>query len=101
MSEAYTHDGQQRVLRVLLELAGHEITGVAPSQLSADLKILPSTMTRDLHNLKVAGLAEAVPETGRWRLAPQIVQIALRHMQALDRAQQRLDEVRSRFSRGT
>jgi len=95
----YTHEGQQRVLRLLLLLAGHEITGLAPADIAKQQGCNASAVTRDLANLAEAGLAEQVPETGRWRLAPQIVQIALRHMAALDRAEQRLAETRNRFSR--
>lgn len=95
----YTNEGQQRVLRLINTLAGHEITGRAPSDLARETNCTASTITRDLANLKEAGFAEVVPETGCWRLSPQIVQIAIRHMGALDRATQRLEEVRSRFSR--
>lgn len=96
---SYTNEGQQRVLRLINALSGHEITGRAPSDLARETECTASTITRDLANLKEAGFAEVVPETGLWRLAPQIVQIAIRHMTALDRAQSRLEEVRGRFSR--
>ncbi len=97
---SYTHDGQQRALSLVLLLAGHEITGLAPAEIAKSQGCTASTVTRDLANLQQAGFAEHVPETGRWRLAPQVVQIALRHMAALDRAQSRLEETRNRFSRG-
>lgn len=96
---SYTHEGQQRVLRLVLLLAGHEITGLAPAEIAKQQDCNASAVTRDLANLAEAGFAEQVPETGRWRLAPQVVQIALRHMAALDRADQRLAETRNRFSR--
>lgn len=100
-SSPYTHDGQQRILRLINVLAGHEVTGITPTEIARQTQTTPSTVTRDLANLQEAGFAEPVPETGRWRLSPQIVQIAIRHMTALDRAQSRLDEVRNRFSRNT
>lgn len=96
---AYTHEGQQRILSLVMLLAGHEITGLAPAEIAKQQSCLPSVVTRDLANLAEAGWAEKVPETGRWRLAPQVVQIAIRHAAALDRAQGRLDEIRNRFSR--
>jgi DNA-binding IclR family transcriptional regulator len=99
MAGSYTHEGQQRVLRLVMLLAGHEITGVAPADIAKQQGCNASAVTRDLDNLREAGFAEQVPETGRWRLAPQVVQIAIRHMAALDRAQARLDETRNRFSR--
>lgn len=99
MSTPYTHEGQQRVLRLVLLLAGHEITGLAPADIAKQQGCNASAVTRDLANLAEAGFAELVPETGRWRLAPQVVQIAVRHAAALERAQGRLDEIRNRYSR--
>ena len=96
----YAHEGQQRLLKLITLLAGHEITGLAPAEIARQQACSPSVVTRDIANLQLGGFAEAVPETGRWRLSPQLVQIAVRHMQALDRAEKRLDEVRNRFSRG-
>lgn len=99
MATTYTHEGQQRLLRLVMLLAGHEITGLAPADIAKQQDCNASAVTRDLNNLLEAGWAEQVPETGRWRLAPLVVQIAIRHMAALDRAQTRLDETRNRFSR--
>ncbi len=95
----YTNAAQQRILRALQALAGHEVHGLAPSALARELGCNASSVTRDLANLRAAGLAEEVPEVGRWRLAPRIVQIALKHMASLDRAERRLDEIRGRYSR--
>lgn len=98
---AYAHDGQQRILALLQLLAGHEITGLAPAEIARANKCSASAVTRDLANLALAGLAEEVPETGRWRLGPALVQVALKHLTGLDRAESRLAEVRARYSRGT
>jgi DNA-binding IclR family transcriptional regulator len=95
----YTNDAQQRILRLLGVLAGNEITGLKPSEVAQLNQCAPSVATRDLANLREAGLAELVPETGRWRLAPGIVQIAIKHMAALERAETRLAETRNRYSR--
>lgn len=95
----YTNDGQQRILKLLSLLAGNEITGMTPAHIATAQKCNASMVTRDLDNLRTAGFAELVPETGRWRLAPEVVQIALKHMAALDRAEQRLAETRNRYSR--
>lgn len=100
MSEAkYISDAQQRILQLLRCLAGNEIEGLAPGDVAKLNQCSPSQVTRDLANLKHAGMAEQLPATGRWRLGPDVVQIALRHMTALDRAQTRLDEIKNRFSR--
>jgi DNA-binding IclR family transcriptional regulator len=52
-----------------------------------------------LISMKKRGWAEQIATTGRWRLGPEIVQIATRHATALDRARARLDEVQNRYSR--
>jgi DNA-binding IclR family transcriptional regulator len=98
-STDYTNDGQQRILRLVNLLAGHEITGMAPSQIAQEQQCSPAIVTRDLQNLKTAGFAEQVPETNYWRLSPTIVQISLRLGMALDKAERKLDEVRNRFTR--
>lgn len=97
--DAYISDGQQRILRLLNVLAGHEINGLLPTDIAKAQGCGASMVTRDLANLRAAGFAEQVPETGRWRLAPQIVQISLRHAAALNQARQRLDDITQRFSR--
>lgn len=95
----YTNDAQQRILRLVTLLAGHEITGIAPADVARQMGCAASMVTRDMDNLRSAGFAELVPETGRWRLAPSVVQISLAHMAALERAELRLDETRHRYSR--
>lgn len=93
----YINAAQQRVLALVLRLAGHEIDGIAPGELAAAVRTSPSNITRDLANLKEAGFAECL-ETGRWRLSPRIVQISLAHGKAIADASDRLAEVRQRFS---
>mgnify|MGYP001329477413 CR=1 FL=1 len=99
MSTDYTNEAQQRLLRLVLALAGHEVHGLAPSQIAAAVGCSASMVTRDLRNLRDAGWAEQVPETGHWRLGPAPVQVAMRHMAALDKAENRLGEIRQRYSR--
>ncbi len=96
---AYAHEGQQRILKLVQLLAGHEITGMAPADIARQQGCAASAVTRDLANLQLAGLAECVPETGRWRLGPALVQIANKHAAAMSRAEARLEEVRNRYSR--
>lgn len=96
---SYTNKAQQRILRLLTILAGNEVHGLTPTAIAQAQGCTASVVTSDLANLREAGMAEQVPETNAWRLAPQIVQIAIRHQMAIDRAQERLDEIRSRYSR--
>ena len=95
----YTNATQQRILRVLLALAGHEVNGLAPSEIAHGLNINQSNTTRDLANLREAGLAEQIPDTGRWRLTPRIPQIAVAMLQGVDRAQLKVTEVKQRYTR--
>lgn len=96
----YTVEAQQRILRLINVLAGNEITGLTPAEIAREQRCSASLVTRDLANLQEAGFAEKVAETGAWRLAPPIVQIAMRHMVALERAERRLKEITNRYSRG-
>jgi DNA-binding IclR family transcriptional regulator len=101
MSDQYTCAPQQRILTLLTVMAGHEVHGLAPSEIAQAQQCSAAIVTRDLANLRQAGMAEQVPETNRWRLAPRIVQIAVQHQVALDRAERRLSETRQRYSRTT
>ena len=99
MSEQYRNEAQQRILRVILCLAGHEVSGLAPGDIATALELNPSKVTRDLANLSLAGVAERIVETGRWRLGPRVPQIAVAMLNSLDRSQSKLDEIRQRFTR--
>ena len=100
MSESkYISDAQQRILNLVLVLAGHEIDGLANGQIAEANKCAPSQVTRDLANLAHLGWAEQIPGTGRWRLGPEIVQVSMRHLASLDRATRRLSEIQNRYSR--
>jgi DNA-binding IclR family transcriptional regulator len=96
----YISEAQQRILGLILVLAGNEIEGLAPSQIAKLNICSASQVTRDLANLKAKGWAEQIATTGRWRLGPEIVQVSMRHLTALDRAKTRLDEARNRFTPG-
>lgn len=98
--DKYLATSQQRVLRALVSLAGHEVNGLTTSQLAHATRTSPSNTVRDLANLRAAGLAEEVPGLeGRWRLGPKLIQIALAHLRHVDQSQARLDEVKQRYSR--
>jgi DNA-binding IclR family transcriptional regulator len=96
-SAKYISDAQQRILGLIVTLAGHELEGLSPGDIAKLQKCSPSQVTRDLANLKHFGWAEQIQPTGRWRLGPDIVRIATRHMTALDRAERRLSDMKSRF----
>lgn len=97
--DAYTSDSQQRLLRVLLALFADVVAGVPPSVLAKAADASPSAITRDLANLRTAGLAERDEATGLWRLTPRLPQQAVKVFAAIDRAANRLDEARNRYTR--
>ncbi len=99
MDSDYSNESQQRLVRLLLLLAGNEFHGLAPGEIAKALQVNPATTTRDLFNLKESGVAEQIEETGRWRLGPKLVQISLAYQTNIARAKSRLAEVDQRFSR--
>jgi DNA-binding IclR family transcriptional regulator len=101
VSERYINGAQQRLMKVLRALAGNELMGLAPSELAREVKGSASQITRDLANLKHMGWAEQLPDTARWRLGPELIQISLRHSLGMNRARARLEEVEIRYSRST
>lgn len=93
----YINAAQQRVLSILMLLAGHEVMGLAPGEIAKAVRTSASNVTRDLANLREAGMAEPLADTGRWRITPRVGQIALRVLNALGDARKRVDEVAQRF----
>lgn len=94
----YTNDAQQRLIKLLFALFSDVVAGVSPSALARAVGCSQSAITRDLDNLRTAGLAERDEETGQWRLTPRLPQQALKALNSLDRMQRRLDETRQRFT---
>lgn len=95
----HMHDNgsQRRILDAIRVLSGHELHGLAPKDLVTALQVSPASVTRDLHNLIAAGFAEQIGETGRYRLGPGLVRIAIAHTTAMERAQSRLTETINRY----
>lgn len=94
----YTNAAQQRVLRLVNLLAGHELAGLAPSEMARALSCSASDVTRDTDNLRTAGWAEQTPG-GNWRLSPHVVQMSIRHAAALNQARKTFEDTVQRFSR--
>lgn len=95
----YTNASQQRLLRVLLALAGHEVNGRACADIARAVDASMTNVYRDLENLRIAGLAEQMTDSAQWRLTPRIPQIAMAMLSNLDRAEKRTAEIRQRFTR--
>lgn len=103
----YACDAQQRLLFVQSALYGHEIDGLSMTEIAAawaarvgkDAKSQKNNIFRDLQNLRLAGYAEQLPDSERWRLSTRPVQGALAVMRHFEKAQARLDEARQRYGR--
>ncbi|POS08045.1 HTH domain-containing protein [Burkholderia gladioli] len=94
----YTNAAQQRLIRVITVLFSDIVDGVTNGTIAKEIGCSPAAVTRDLENLRTAGLAERDETTGRWLLTPRLPRQALTAMSVLDRRQRRLDEVRQRMS---
>lgn len=100
MSDSKYHSkSQQRILEIIFVLAGHEVDGLAPGEISKAIKATSCSVTRDLRNLRIAGLTEKLVETERWRLTPKLSQIGLAMLDGVDKSQRKVDEVKQRFTR--
>lgn len=100
MSADYTNDAQQRILKLVLVMFGDVVTGYPPSVLAQAIGSSASAMTRDLDNLATAGIAQRDEATGLWRLTPRLPQQAIKVWTAIDRAETRIAEAKSRFTKG-
>ena len=95
----YTNAAQQRILQLQMALFVDVVNGLPPSRLAELLRVSASAITRDLDNLRTAGLAERDEATGHWRLTPRLPQQAIKVFNSIDAAQRRVDEARNRFTR--
>ncbi|MFZ2986618.1 IclR family transcriptional regulator [Ideonella sp.] len=95
----YTSSSQQRLLKVLMALFADVVTGVPGTVLAQAAGCSPSAITRDLDNLRTAGLAERDEETGLWRLTPRLPQQAVKVFNAVERAGARYEQARNRYTR--
>lgn len=88
-----------RVLKVLIALKGHTITGLSNQDLARGLNESPSAITRALQNLIEAGLAVKL-DNGRFAHSVQMLQIAQAHAQHIVQLQNRISEVNQRIAAG-
>ena len=95
----YQNLSQQRVLKVLDTLFGHEITGISPAELCKITGLTPTQATRDLANLKAFGWAEQNEKTGRWYVSARMVQKALAALDSIEHATQKVKEMKRRYTR--
>lgn len=95
----YTVPGQQRILQMATLLAGNEFHGLSPLEIRKAMGVAGAIVTRDLDNLRTAGIAEEIPETGRWRLGPKLIQIGLAFASHIEKQANRVEETKQRYTR--
>ena len=95
----YTNAAQQRILKVLDLLFGYEINGLAPGEIAKSVNATASSITRDLANLVEAGMAEEITDTGRYRITPRLASRVIATLNTFSAAQQKLEELRLRYTR--
>ncbi|QZP26196.1 IclR family transcriptional regulator [Pseudomonas mosselii] len=98
--DKYTSEQVQRVLRVMLALAGNEFRGMTLKEVAAAAECTNDNALRALENLRTAGLADRSPhDHHRWLLGPRLVQVSFAFDEALRAAQHELNERRQRYTR--
>ena len=95
----YTNATQQRILNLVLALFGDVVNGYPPSKLAELMGCAAPVITRDLDNLRTAGIAKRDEASGNWLLTPRLPQQAIKVFNSIDTAQRRVDEARNRFTR--
>lgn len=95
----YTNDAQQRLVKLILVLFNDVATGYKPTALAKAMGCSASTITRDLDNLRTAGVAALHEETQCWRLTELLPQQTDKVWLAMSRAGRNLDEQRNNIAR--
>ena len=89
-----------RVCAILLAMAGREVLGVRNSELADAIEVSRPTISRDLAKLVECGMVEPLPtDQAKFRLGPKLIQVALAHQLGMELIQQKLEEVRQRYTR--
>lgn len=96
---AYENAAQQRILKTMMVLFGHEVDGLSTSQIAKAVNTSASNVTRDVYNLIEAGVAEKLTHNDNIRIAPRVGQKAIAILNGVDAASRRLEDTRNRFTR--
>ena len=95
----YTNAAQQRILKLVLVLFGDVAVGYKPAALAKAMACNPSVITRDLDNLRSAGVADFDEATCNWRLTALLPQQADKVWVAMSRRERDLDDQRNNIAR--
>lgn len=96
MNEIYPNKAQLRGYKTLKALFGHEVNGIECVELAKQLDSNKAQVYKDLCVLEQAGLAEQLPDKG-WRISPTIAREAVRILNGLGTARNRMNELAGRY----
>ena len=89
----------RKTCELLRLLAGHEVLGLAPSEIAKALGVAPPWVSVNLPALEAeTGFVERVEGTNRWRLGVPFVRVAFTVSTNLNQARRRLDELGQRYA---
>lgn len=94
--EKYECDAQQRLLKVIDALVGHEVDGVSAKDIAARTGTSSATAFRDLSNLQLGGWAEQL-EDGGWRLSVNAAKMLRRINDGINSALARVNSARRMY----
>ena len=94
--ERYECDAQQRLLKVIDALVGHEVDGVSAKDIAARTGTSSATAFRDLSNLQLGGWAEQL-EDGGWRLSVNAAKMLRRINDGINSALSRVNSARRSY----
>ncbi|AAP96320.1 IclR family transcriptional regulator [[Haemophilus] ducreyi] len=89
----------QRALRILKALKGRSLTGLTNKELCEAIGETPVNVTRAIAFLEAEGFVQRL-NTGAYGLSYQILQIAVSHETEMQKASERLAQVRARVQAG-
>lgn len=95
-----TSDSGARVLKVLIALKGHTLTGLSNGELAKGLGESPATINRCLNTLVQEGLVTKL-DSGRYAHGVVMLQIAQSYANEMNRAQARINELQQRVHAGS
>src|SRR5690554_4517005 len=87
-----------RVLTVLDVLLRHTVHGISSAEIIQATGFTAPSVSRYVATLEHSGWAERIPETNRIRASVRVAQRAMTVLNEFDKAQQRLNELRSRVT---
>jgi DNA-binding IclR family transcriptional regulator len=96
---AKTGTSARRVLAVLRTLKGHTLHGLSNGEIAKALGETPVNITRALDVLVDEGFATKL-DSGRYGPGMELAQIGVAHLNELDLAERRINEIRQRTMAG-